>query len=136
MAAASTRPRRRYPIVPVSALFVLAYALLFASWICANPPPSAPDEPDHYFRAVSIGHGQLVGAAGGRAGALASVGTTPPAGMSPSGYADALRWVGQNSRRVHIPAGLSPGWCPTANAYESARCLNGLVPPPQPGDYY
>jgi hypothetical protein len=38
------------------------YVLLLIAWVVANPPFMAPDEHDHYIRALALGSGQIVGA--------------------------------------------------------------------------
>src|SRR3982750_1223185 len=83
-----------------------SYALLMAAWVVGNPPPSAPDEWSHYLRAVSLGHGQLLGTASGREGARAIVGQTRPPFLDDKTYEDELAWVAQNTRKVQLPAGL------------------------------
>lgn len=42
-------------------LLILSYVLLTVAWIFGNPPGAAPDEPSHYFRALSLAHGEVVG---------------------------------------------------------------------------
>jgi hypothetical protein len=37
------------------------YGLLVAAWLVANPPGAAPDERDHYMRALAVGLGEVVG---------------------------------------------------------------------------
>ena len=56
----------------------LSYALLMASWIAANPPYGGPDEWSHYLRAVSLGHGQLLGAHSGKACAAVELSSVQP----------------------------------------------------------
>ena len=128
---------RRGSILAAS-LVVIAYSLLVVSWVYANPPPAAPDELHHYLRAVSIGHGQLSGKPGGREGALAIVGTSPPPGYSQADYERELKWVEQSTRLVHIPHGLMPGWfrCSQGNPYVSAECLNSSPPLTEATDQY
>ena len=46
--------------LPAIAL-VLGWAALAVAWVFANPPFAAPDEDDHYVRAVSVGGGQVIG---------------------------------------------------------------------------
>ncbi|GAC1338930.1 MAG: hypothetical protein NVSMB29_05480 [Candidatus Dormibacteria bacterium] len=51
----SRAPRR-------AAVLVLAgYGLLVAAWVFANPLGAAPDEPDHYVKAIAAGRGHLRG---------------------------------------------------------------------------
>jgi hypothetical protein len=120
-------------------LVFLSYALLMASWIVANPPFGGPDEWSHYLRAVGLGHGQLLGTGSGREGAMVIVGPTRPPSLDEKTYQDELAWVAQNTRKVHIPAGLTPGWfrCPyQTDPAVSARCLNNAPPLDQPGDWF
>src|SRR5437773_10628597 len=84
-------------------LIFAAYALLMAAWIVGNPPYSAPDEWSHYLRAVSLGHGQLLGTRSGREGGLAIVGPTRPPFLDETTYKNELAWVAQNTRKVRIP---------------------------------
>src|SRR3954471_20758844 len=95
--------------LPPSLVFA-SYALLVAAWIVGNPPAAAPDEWSHYLRAVSLGHGQLLGTPYGREGGMAIVGQTRPPFLDEKTYEDEVAWVAQNTRKVHIPAGLTPGW--------------------------
>src|SRR5262245_27423996 len=95
--SASRRPSSRL-LAP--ALLVAAYGMLITAWIVGNPPGAVPDEWSHYLRAVSIGHGQLVGRPPGPQGALSFLGTSPPAGFTESEYQDALRWLSGNVRLV------------------------------------
>ncbi len=120
-------------------LVFLSYALVMASWIVSNPPYGGPDEWSHYLRAVGLGHGQLVGTPSGREGALAIVGPTQPSFLDAKTYQDELAWVAQNTRKVRIPAGLTPGWfrCPQqTDPSVSARCLNNAPPLDQPRDWF
>ena len=102
-------PRRRGGSLTAPVLLVVAYSLLVVSWVFANPPHAAPDEVAHFLRAVSIGDGELVGRPGGRAGAIALIGTPPPAHPDEL-YREYFAWVEQNTRRVRIPAGRAPAW--------------------------
>ena len=70
-------------------LVFFSYAMLVAAWTFGSPPYAAPDEWWHYLRAVSIGHGQLVGKPGGSEGAKAIVGERP-AHQSEQSYEDML----------------------------------------------
>lgn len=38
----------------VAALFVVPYLILMLSWVLANPPGAAPDEPDHLIKAIGM----------------------------------------------------------------------------------
>src|SRR3954470_9513593 len=80
-------------------LVFASYALLVAAWVIGNPPPGAPDEWSHYLRAVSLGHGQLLGTYSGWEGALAIVGATRPPFLDEQTYQDELAIVAQNTRK-------------------------------------
>jgi hypothetical protein len=118
-------------------LVFFSYAMLIAAWTFGSPPFAAPDEWHHYMRAVSIGHGQLVGKRGGREGAKAIVGQRP-ANQSEQSYEDMLATIAQTNRWVRIPSGLSPGWsrCPQVDPNVSARCLNDSPPFAESHDWY
>jgi len=119
-------------------LFVfISYAMLVAAWTFGSPPFAAPDEWWHYMRAVSIGHGQLVGKPGGREGAKAMIGERPSSQPEQS-YEDKLATIAQTNRWVQIPPGLSPGWvrCPVVDPNVSARCLNESPPFTEARDWF
>jgi Predicted membrane protein (DUF2142) len=104
-----------------------------------NPPPSAPDEWSHYLRAVSLAHGELVGTSSGREGALAIVGPTRPPSLDEKTYQNELAWVAQNTRKVRIPAGLTPCWFRCGQQTDPlipARCLNNASPLDEPADWF
>ena len=118
-------------------LVFFSYAMLVVAWTFGSPPFAAPDEWHHYLRAVSIGHGQLVGEPGGREGAKAMVGERP-AHQPEQSYEDMLGMLAQTNRRVQIPPGLSPGWfrCPLVDPNVSARCLNDSPPLTEAHDWF
>ena len=118
-------------------LVFFSYAMLVVAWIFGNPPPAAPDELWHYMRAVSSGHGQLVGQPGGREGAKAMVGERP-ATQSEQSYEEMLAFIAQTNRWVQIPPGFSLGWfrCPVVDPNESARCLNVSRPLTEARDWF
>jgi hypothetical protein len=122
----------------VPALFLVSYALLMAAWVVGNPPNAAQDEWSHYLRAVAMGHGQLLGQPARNKSEIASffLGPRSPA-TSEALYDAETNWVAQNTRRVHIPAGLTPGWlnCPQANPYVSAACLTTASPRVRSADW-
>jgi hypothetical protein len=104
-----------------------------------NPPPSAPDEWSHYLRAVSLGRGQVLGTSSGREGAIAIVGPTRPPFLDEKAYQDELAWVAQNTRKVRIPAGLTPGWFRCGQQTDPlipARCLNNAPPLDEPAEWF
>jgi hypothetical protein len=128
--------RHGRPLVPL--LVFAGYALLVAAWIFGNPPYAAPDEWSHYLRAVSLGHGQLLGEPAGPEAAKTIVGATRPAFLTEKMYEDELAWVAQSTRQVRIPPGLTPGWfrCPLHDAKISARCLNESPPLDEARDWF
>ena len=111
-------------------LVAASYALLIPAWIAGNPPNAAPDEWWHYLRAVAIGHGQLVGRPAGPEGAKAIVGEERLPDRTEDIYQKELAWVAQNTRKVRIPEGLTPGWlrCEGRDPRVSAGCLNSSPP--------
>jgi len=120
-------------------LVFASYALLLGAWVISNPPAAAPDEWSHYLRAVSLGRGQLLGTSSGPEGALAIVGPTRPPFLDEQTYQKELAWVAQNTRKVRIPAGLTPGWFRCGQQTDPlipARCLNTSVPFDQPADWF
>src|SRR6476646_7219236 len=120
-------------------LVFASYALLVAAWVIGNPPPAAADEWSHYLRAVSLGHGQLLGTYAGREGALAIVGATRPPFLDEKTYQDEVAILAQNTRKVRIPAGLTPGWFRCGQQTDPltpARCLMNALPLDQPGEWF
>src|SRR5262245_35145024 len=120
-------------------LVFASYALLVAAWVIGNPPSGAPDEWSHFLRAVSLGRGQLLGTDSGREGAMAIVGPTRPSFLDEKTYQDELAWVAQNTRKVRIPAGMSPGWFRCNQQHDplvSARCLSTALPVDQPAEWF
>lgn len=83
---------RRARLVPC--LLLTGWLVLVAVWVMSNPPFVAPDEFEHYVRAIGIGDGQLIGARD----------TTADIGSTPSQVA----WTRQATRLVAVPAGLDP----------------------------
>jgi hypothetical protein len=115
----------RAELLAPSLVFV-SYALLITAWVFANPPHAAPDEWSHYLRAVSLGHGQLLGTPVGPEAATAIVGSPRPPFLTEQMYRDELAWVAQTTRLVRIPPGLTPAWygCAQHDPRVSARCLH------------
>jgi predicted membrane protein DUF2142 len=102
--------RRRALALCLAALY-LAMGLV---WVFTNPPGAAPDEPEHYKRAVSLADGQIRGAPSGDV--FSSV-------DSPGQTA----WLTLNTRVVAIPPQLSPPttWgCDRHLPDLTARCLH------------
>src|SRR4051812_9427941 len=113
-ASCSCRARRRARPGPRAtssrALLLAGCALLALAWAVANPPFAAPDEADHYVRALGLAQGHLIGAKA--PGAV--VGGTPRQ----------QAWVRQLLRRVEVPSGLDPAPfnCVRADPRASAAC--------------
>ncbi len=86
--------------------------LLGFSWVFANPPGYAPDEPAHYTKAVGVGRGELVG-------------TPEPYPVGPGFGPLQLQWINKASRTFKIPPGLSPGGlaCSIFSPTETAACI-------------
>ena len=95
-----------------------AYALLAVAWAMTNAPFSAPDEAEHYIRAVGVSDGGLVG--------------RPAIDPNPALTPKQRAWTNQAARAVHLPSGLSPAGldCVVSRARISAACQNGLASPP------
>jgi Predicted membrane protein (DUF2142) len=96
----------------VAYLVLTAWVLLLGAWVLTNPPFAAPDEADHYIRAIGISQGHLIG----RGDPTASVGAD----------GRQIAWTRQAARVVTLPAGLDPRpfTCATGSGNLSAACLN------------
>ncbi len=94
-------------------LVIAFLASLGVSWVVANPPGYAPDEPEHYLKSVAVGRGQWFGR---------------PAryGIGPGFGPLQLRWINLAARQFDIPAELVPhGFaCSLFDPGRSAGCLN------------
>ena len=80
-------------------LLAIGLILLIGSWIGANAPGEAPDEPANYVKAIGAGQGQFYG--------------NPTRLKDPDfppklGEAQRIAWIQQNTRAFTMPAGLSP----------------------------
>jgi hypothetical protein len=108
-------------------LVVLAYLLLVAAWLGANPPGAAPDEPAHYVKALGAGAGDL-------AGQPLPPGANPERqGLSAATPAQEA-WQLRTSRLVQVPPALAaPPWldCNAHLTEVSSACRNGTAPAPQ-----
>lgn len=88
------RPFPRDPRA-VPALLLAGWALLLAAWVVGNPPFAAPDEVEHFIRAVGVSEGHLIGAV--------------PRGERTAGSTAAqVAWTAQAARVVSLPVGLNP----------------------------
>jgi hypothetical protein len=111
-------------------LVLLAWALLLVAWVMGNPPFAAPDEADHYVRAVGMGEGHLIGTPD----PSARLGVTPRE----------IAFTAREARIVSLPRGLDPVpfTCELGPGGRSAACLNTADRDPPPvmrvssvGDY-
>lgn len=100
-------------------LVVAFVCLMGISWIFANPPGYAPDEPAHHAKAIGVGRGVWVGSPG-----------EYPVGP---GFGPAqLEWINKAARVVVIPPNLAPDAlaCSVFQPDKSAACLYHVHPPP------
>src|SRR5258708_11118343 len=100
-------------------LLSAGFLLLALAWVVGNPPGSAPDEPEHYIRALSVGNGQLLGD---------TTGATP---MGPQDERQAA-FMHQITRQVRVPPTLAAPatwFCTVIDHSSSARCLNRSTAP-------
>lgn len=104
----------------VPALVLLAWGLLLAAWVMGNAPFAAPDEADHYIRAIGVSEGRLLG----KADPSARIGVT----------LTQVAWTAQATRLVSLPRGLDPEpfTCELRPGELSAACLNAVDPRPPP----
>jgi Predicted membrane protein (DUF2142) len=95
---------------------MLAWALLLTAWVMGNAPFAAPDEADHYIRAIGVSDGHLLGTADPGA----RVGLTPLQ----------VAWTAQAARLVSMPRGIDPApfTCELGSGERSAACLNTATP--------
>ena len=98
-------------------LLLAGYALLIAAWVVGNPPFAAPDEANHYLRAIGISQGELVGARSGY----------EDSGLNPKQSA----FSRQTATQVTVPPGLAPDnyGCNADRPTESAACQLGITSP-------
>lgn len=99
------------------ALLALGYGLLLTTLVVTAPFGAAPDELDHYLRAISVGRGELVGDK-----------TNEPTAPRPAqpeccapGNASALAWVQLGNRLVTLPAALDPATLPCSEVLALPR---------------
>jgi len=107
--------RARVPI-----LVIVAYALLGLSWLVANPPGAAPDEPAHYLKALAAGQGDL------------TLDSRPTVPADVDSLPQTLRWQLETSRLVELPTRLDPTNLPCVAFHPevSAGCQLHRAPPP------
>ena len=98
-------------------LLLAGYALLLTAWVVGNPPFAAPDEANHYLRAIGISQGELIGDRSGY----------EDAGLNPKQSA----FTRQTATEVTVPAGLAPDsyGCNADRPTESAACQLGVTAP-------
>lgn len=100
-------------------LLSVAYGLLLAAWVTTNPPFAAPDEPDHYIRAVGLSRGEILG--------------RPTTVSIPADANTELRTYVERSspdfRSVAVPARLfgTNLTCDALHLERSASCLENVV---------
>ena len=99
-------------------LVLVAWALLLAAWVMGNAPFAAPDEAEHYVRAVGLSEGHLIGTADRNA----HIGVAPKQ----------VAWTAQAARIVSVPRGLDPlpFSCELGPGEHSAACLKTVNPQP------
>lgn len=130
----SAGPGRRSRAVAPLVLLVAAYTALLAAWVVTNPPGAAPDEVNHYLRALAVGRGDVVGRPNPELG--------DPPDMAPppkSAGTDALRssWVARGARLVRVPGGVGPtdGFaCEGFDPTRTSRCQAGFTADPADAD--
>lgn len=105
---------------PVLALLAACYALLAVAWVFGNPPGAAPDEGDHYLRALAVASGDLRGRSNPE---LAGQPKSLPKRAGAPALADL--WLKKGARVVTVPPGLLPvEWgCDAFNSVDDASCL-------------
>ena len=111
---------------PVLALLVACYALLALAWVVGNPQGAAPDEGDHYLRAMAVAGGDLRGRPNPE---LAGQPKTLPKKAGPPAL-EAL-WLKKGARVVTVPPGLAPiEWgCNAFKSWQDASCVLGQTSP-------
>jgi Predicted membrane protein (DUF2142) len=97
---------------------IVAYSCMAVAWAMTNAPFSAPDEAEHYVRAVGVSGGGLVG--------------RPAVDPNPSLTPKQRAWTDQAARAVALPRGLSPAGleCVASRPRISAACQDSVRPPP------
>ena len=106
--------RRRLPLLHVAAV---AWTVLAVAWAVTNAAFAAPDETQHFLRAVALAGGEVIG--------------EPVTDYtSPNLDERQLAWVRQATRRVDVPVGLDPGpyTCFIRVVDDSAACIDEVEP--------
>lgn len=112
-------------------LLILGYALLALAWAVGNPPGAAPDEGDHYLRALAVASGDLRGRPN------PELAGQPQSLPKAAGEAKlAALWLKKGTRIVTVPAGLAPvEWgCNAFKPNQDASCVLGQTSPAGPSD--
>jgi hypothetical protein len=94
----------------------VAWALLLSAWVIGNAPFAAPDEVEHFIRAIGVSQGHVIG----KADPAARIGATPTQ----------IAWTVQAARIVSLPSDLNPEpyTCDLALGEPSAACQNTVDP--------
>jgi hypothetical protein len=100
----------------VRVVILAAYAALAVAWTMTNPPFAAPDEANHYLRAVGISNGSLVG--------------RRTRDTNPALDTKQLIWTNQATRSVEVPPGLAPDGFACELAYPTLSAACTLTAPP------
>jgi hypothetical protein len=95
-------------------LVLVAWSLLLTAWVMGNPPFAAPDEVEHFIRAVGVSQGRAIG----RPDPAAGIGATKTQ----------ISWTSQAARLVALPSNLDPEpyTCDLGLNAPSAACQNGI----------
>ena len=95
---------------------ILAWGLLLASWVMGNAPFAAPDEVEHFIRAVGVSQGNVIGRADPGAGIGATV--------------TQMSWTSRAARIVTLPSNLNPEpyTCDLSLSEPSAVCQKTVDP--------
>lgn len=123
----SRRDGRGVPI-----LVAAGYLLLAVAWAMANPAGAAPDERDHYMRALAAGRGDL---RGGPNPQLADERLAGPVPKSAGPEVLSSVWAAKGGRLFDVPGGLGPheGFgCNRFQPERTAACLDEHRPEPEP----
>ena len=113
----SASHRRSYLVL--AGLLVLSGVLLLTAWVAATRPFGAPDEADHYLRALDIAGGQLLGS------------RVP--WVDPGVPAAQVAWAAKDTRGVFVSPRRSPGRLCVGGVPD--RQGSGCVEPTHTGDY-
>jgi hypothetical protein len=117
--------KHRDALVP--ALLALSLALLIGAWVFGNPPSAAPDEADHYVRALGTGLGDLRGRPPGpQYTAAVNREIASAAAASNDRRVSQVKWQLRTSREFTVPRGLefSAFGCASAQPKRPWSCLD------------